>query len=255
VDILLIGALLTSVAVGSFNAVLRIVTVLGYLGTAVSGGVAPRLSLADGSPDTRAFNQGIRYLLIVQGLVLAPMIVWAKPLVELLLGSGYPQSAVIMQVLSVTAFVSAPAALLSVSVNYLGAAQRRIKIIFLTLVLGIVSTYVLLDVIGLVGAAIADDVVACAYVAANLWLCAQLISVDVRSLVLSVARIVIGASAMALVLRIVGTEHLSPAQWVVGAAAGATAYIGILFISGEVSLLELRAITGKFLSATRPVRV
>jgi O-antigen/teichoic acid export membrane protein len=255
VDILLIGALLTSVAVGSFNAVLRIVTVLGYLGTAVSAGVAPRLSLADGSPDTGAFNQGIRYLLIVQGLVLAPMIVWAKPLVELLLGSGYPRSAVIMQVLSVTAFVSAPAALLSVSVNYLGAAQRRVKIIFLTLVLGIVSTYLLLDVIGLVGAAIADDVVACAYVSATLWLCAQLISIDVRSLVVSGARIVIAASAMALVLRIVGTERLSPAQWVVGAAAGATAYIGTLFISGEVSLLELRAITRKFLSATRPVRV
>jgi O-antigen/teichoic acid export membrane protein len=254
VDILLIGALLTSAAVGSFGAVLRIVTVLGYLGTAVSAGVAPRLSLAGGSPDTRAFNQAIRYLLIVQGLVLAPMIVWAKPLTDLLLGSGYPRSAMIMQVLSVTAFVSAPAALLSVSVNFLGAAQRRVRIIFLTLVLGVVSTYILIELLGLVGAAVADDIVACVYVAASLWLCAQLISVEVRPLLVSLARIVIAAGVMAQVLRIVGTEHLSPAQWVVGGVAGVIAYLGALFLSGEVSVLELRAFTAQFVSATRPVR-
>jgi O-antigen/teichoic acid export membrane protein len=254
VDILLIGVLLTSAAVGSFSAVLRIVTVLGYLGTAVSAGVAPRLSLAGGSPDTRAFNQAIRYLLIVQGLVLAPMIVWAKPLTDLLLGSGYPRSAVIMQVLSVTAFVSAPAALLSVSVNYLGAAQRRVKVIFLTLVLGVVSTYVLIDVLGLVGAAIADDIVAIVYVGASLWLCAQLISVEVSPLMACVARTVIAAAAMALVLRIVGTEHLSPVQWVIGGAAGAIAYLGALFLSGEVSVLELRSFAAQFVSAARPAR-
>jgi O-antigen/teichoic acid export membrane protein len=254
VDVLLIGGLLGTAAVGSFNAVLRIITVLGYLGTAVSGGVAPRLSLGDGSPDTRAFNQGLRYLLIVQGLVIAPMIVWAKPLVDLLLGPEYTQSAQIMQVLSVTAFVSAPAALLSVSVNYLGAAQRRIKVIFATLVLGLVSTYVLIDVTGLVGAAIADDVVGFVYVVANLWLCTQLITVDVRSLVRSVARILFAAGAMALALWIVGTDHLSPAQWLVGAAAGGSAYIGALFAGGEMSVAELRAVSAKFIAAARPAR-
>lgn len=254
VDILLIGALLTSAAVGTFGAVLRIVTVLGYLGTAVSGGVAPRLSLGGGSPDTRAFNQAIRYLLIVQGLVLAPMIVWGKPLVDLLLGSRYPEAVPIIQVLSVWAFVSAPAALLSVSVNYLGAAQRRVKIVLLTLVLGIVLTYVLLDVIGLVGAAIADDIVAFGYVGANLWICTQLIPVDVRSLVRSVGRILLAAGAMALALLIVGSENLLPAQWLVGAAAGGTAYLGALFISGEVSVLELRVVSAKFIGAARPAR-
>ena len=254
VDVLLIGGLLGTAAVGSFSAVLRILTVLGYLGTAVAGGVAPRLSLADGSPDTRAFNQGLRYLIIVQGLVLAPLLVWAKPLVDLLLGPGYEQSVQVMQVLSVTAFVSAPAALLSISVNYLGGAQRRIKVIFVTLLLGIVCTYVLIDVAGLIGAAIADDIVGVVYVVASLWLCAQLITVDVRSLVVTVARILVAAAAMALALLIVGTDNLSPAQWLVGAAAGGIAYLGALFISGEMSVQELRAVTTKFLGAARPAK-
>lgn len=254
VDILLIGGLLGAAAAGSFNAVVRIITVLGYLGTAVRGGVAPRLALGDGSPDTRAFQQGLRYLLIVQGVFLAPMIVWAKPLVDLLLGPGYERSTSVMQVLSVYAFVAAPAALLSASVTYLGAAQRRVKVIFLTLVLGVVSTYALIEVAGLVGAAIADDIVAVVYVAASLWLCTQLITVDTRSLVVSAGRSLLSAAAMAVALMIVGTDSLSPIQWLVGATAGGTAYLGALFISGEMSVLELRAVSAKFLRAVRPAR-
>jgi O-antigen/teichoic acid export membrane protein len=255
IDILLIGALLTSAAVGRFNAVLRILTVLGYLGVAVSQGVAPRLSTGGGgTPDVRAFSQGLRYLLIVQGLVLAPMIVWSRPLVDLLLGHGFAQSAPVMQVLSVTAFVSAPAALLSVSINYLGAAQRRVKIVALTLLLGIVATYVLIDRKGLIGAAVADDLVSAVYVVATLWLCARLITIDLESLVLSVARILISAAAMALVLLIVGTDHLSPAQWLVGAAAGGAAYAGVLFITREISIVELRGVTARFATAALPAR-
>jgi O-antigen/teichoic acid export membrane protein len=241
VDILLIGALLTSQAVGSFSAVLRIMTVLGYLGTAVAGGVAPRLSFGDGSPDVQSLEKAIRYLLIVQGLVLAPMLVWSRPIVQLLLGSGYGSSPEIMQVLSVTAFVSAPAAVISVSVTYLGGAQRRVGIVLATLVLGFLSTYGLLRVVGLVGAAIADDLVASAYVLANLWVCTRMVTLDVRRLALTFARTVLAAGAMSLTMLLAGTNHLSPAVWVVGAAAGAVEYASVLVLTGELSFAELRA--------------
>ncbi len=108
VDILLIGALLSSAAVGSFSAVVRMLAVLSYLGVAVAGGVAPRLSLGGGAPDARAFGQGIRYLLILQGLVIAPMVVWAKPIIDLLLGPGYGRSVAILQVLTLGALWRRP---------------------------------------------------------------------------------------------------------------------------------------------------
>jgi hypothetical protein len=57
---------------------------------------------------------------------------------------------------------------------------------------------------------------------------------------------------MALVMLMIGTDHLSPAQWVLGAAAGATAYAAALLISREVSVPELRAVTAKLWSAARP---
>jgi peptidoglycan biosynthesis protein MviN/MurJ (putative lipid II flippase) len=148
--------------------------------------------------------------------------------------------------------VSAPASLLSVSINYLGAAQRRVKIICLTLAVGVVATYLLIDVAGLVGAALADDLVIIVYVGATLLLCARLIAIDLTSIAVSVARIVVAAAAMALTLLIVGTDHLTAAQWVVGGIAGGASYLGALFITGEVSVPELRSLCDRFAGAVRP---
>jgi O-antigen/teichoic acid export membrane protein len=250
-DILLIGFLLTSRAVGSFSAVTRIITVLGYLGVAIARGVAPRLVRGSGAQEARIFGQSLRYLVIAQGLVLAPMIVWAEPIVRLLLGEGYPSSPQIMRILSVMAFASAPATVISLSVTYLGAARRRVGIVLVTLALGLLSTYVLLRVVGLAGAAIADDLVTIAYVAANLWICAQLIDVDVRSHLATLGRTLLAALAMSLVLFAVGTSQLTVAQWILGGAAGLAAYAGTLVLSRELPLAELRALPRQLWAAMR----
>jgi O-antigen/teichoic acid export membrane protein len=252
VDILLIGALLTTAAVGSFSAVLKILTLLGYLGIAVSGGVAPRLSRAGGAPDTRSFNEALRYLMIAQGLVIAPMLIWAKPICALLLGPGSPDSPQILQVLTVQAFVSAPASLVSVSVNYLGEGRRRVMIMLATLVLGVVSTYVLLRVMGLIGAAIADDLVQIVYVSAHLWICSRLISVDLGRLWRSCLRTLAAAAAMILPLLAMGTDHLTALQWVVGAAGGLAAYVGVLLLTRELSFSELRVVASRLRLASAP---
>jgi stage V sporulation protein B len=245
VDILLIGALLSSKAVGNFGAVLKILTLLGYLGIAVSGGVAPRLSLGGGQPDTRAFNEALRYLVIAQGVVIAPMLVWAKPIVHLLLGPGYQSAPAILRVLTVQAFVSAPASLVSVSVSYLGEGRRRVMIMLATLVLGVVSTYVLLQVLGLIGAAIADDLVQVIYVGAHLWIASQLITVDLRRLARSTVRTVAAAAAMTLPMLAMGVDRLSIGEWVVGAVVGLLGYLTVLLLTRELTPAELRLLASR----------
>jgi len=252
VDVLLIGALLTAADVGSFGAVVRILTVVGYLGLAVSAGVAPRLSLGGGAPDARLFNEAIRYLIIAQGVVLAPMVVWAKPIVALLLGSGYGSADGIMRVLALWCFVGAPAALITVSVTYLGEVRRRVSIMLATLVLGLAATYVLLRTVGLVGAAIADDLVQIVYVSAHVWICSRLIPIELRRLAWSTARTLVAGGAMALVLFALGTSHLSPGQWVAGLCAGVAAYGGMLLLTHELSLDEVRVIAHQLWKALRP---
>lgn len=241
-DVVLIGAVLNSMAVGSFGAVLRISAVLGYLGVAVASGVAPRLSLAGGDPDVRSFVNGVRYLTIVQGLVIAPMVVWAGPIVHLLLGSGYRDAPGIMRALTPFVFLGGPAALITVAVSYLGEARRRVPINIGTLALGLLATFLLIHAVGVVGAAAGDDVIRVVYVSAHLWLCGKLISLDFRSLAWSAARTVMAASAMALVLLAVGTGHLTPAQWILGGSAGVAAFLTVLVLTRELSLGEIRGL-------------
>jgi O-antigen/teichoic acid export membrane protein len=242
VDVLLIGALLTSTAVGSFGAVLRLLAVLGYLGTAVSSGVAPRLSLAGGTPDVRSFEAALRYVTIIQGLVLAPMLVWAKPIVDLLLGSAYHSSDEILRVLSLYAFVGGPAALISVAVTYLGEGRRRVVVMLATLVLGLVATYVLIRAVGVVGAAVADDVIQVVYVAAHLWICSTLITLDLRKLMWCGVRTLLAAGAMALVLLAFGTDHLSPVQWLGGLLGGTVVFAAVLLLTRELSVAEIQSV-------------
>lgn len=252
IDVVLVGALLTSSAVGSFGAVLRILTVLGYLGLAVSSGVAPRLSLGGGSPDTRSFLRGIRYLIIVQGLVIAPLVVWARPIVDLLLGPGYGSSPEILRVLTVQAFVAAPASLVSVAVTYLGEARRRLRIVLGTFVLGLLATYLLIRAVGVVGAAIGDDLVVCVYVAAHLWICSRMMTLDLWGLGRSCARTLAAAGVMALPLLALGTDHLSAIRWIVGLGVGGLAYAAVLLMTRELTVDELRTVAARLRSGLRP---
>ena len=247
-DVLLIGALLSSAAVGAFSAVWKLLVVLGYLGVAVAGGVAPRVSLGGGTPDTRLFNQGIRYLVIAQGLVIAPMLVWAKPIVTLLLGPGYSSSIPILRALTVVAFVSAPAALISSSVTYLGEGRRRIVVVLGTLVLGFVSIYVLIRAVGVVGAAIGDDVIVVVYMTAHLWICSHLIRVDLRRLGWSLVRTLAAAGVMMLPLLALGVDHLGAVEWIVGLVGGGLAYAAVLLVTRELSPGELRSVAARLRS-------
>jgi O-antigen/teichoic acid export membrane protein len=209
------------------------------------------LSAGAGRRETDAFGRAIRYLIIVQGVVIAPMLVWAKPIVHLLLGSGYGSSVEVLRVLTVTAFVSAPAALISVTVTYLGEGRRRVAIMLGSLVIGLVSTYVLLRAVGLVGAAIADDIVQVVYVSTHLWLCSRLIALDLPAIARSAVRSLTAAAAMALPLLAFGTGRLSAVGWIVGLSGGLTAYVAVLLATRELSVGELQALAGRIRARVR----
>lgn len=250
-DVVLIGAMLSSTAVGSFGAVVRVLTVLAYLGVAVSAGVAPRLSLGGGDPDVHSFEQAFRYLVIVQGLAIAPMLVWARPIVVLLLGHGYRSSPEIMRALTPYYFVSGPAALITGAVTYLGEARRRVPIMLGTLAVGLVATYVLIRAIGVVGAAVGDNIIEVIYVFAHLWIASRLIALDLARLAWCGVRTVAAAGAMALVLLLFGTVHLSPVQWVAGAVAGGLAFAAVLLLTRELTPAEIRTVGSRLVTGLR----
>ncbi len=116
-------------------------------------------------------------------------------------------------------FVSGFAPLLSVGVNYLGEARRRVPIAIATVLLNLVIDLILVPRIGILGAAIGTDIAFSVYVAAHLWVFKRILPLRLGHLGPTVVRSTAAALAMAGVLLALGTSDLSLGAWILGRSA------------------------------------
>jgi O-antigen/teichoic acid export membrane protein len=240
---LIIGAFLGPKAVGLFQAPARLIVLLQYPGVSIANGVAPGLARGEGrEPEVATYAAALRYLIAFQSLAVAPILVWAGPIVELLLGDGYGRSAEILRELTPYVFMSGLAALVATSVDYLGGARLRVPIALLDLAISLGLTAALVPAMGLDGAALATDVGALLYVPLHIWVTRRFIDVPVRPLLRAAARGLASAGAMSLVLLAFGTHDLSALDWIGGAVLGLAAFFAVLIGTGEVTVAELRAL-------------
>lgn len=238
---LLIGALLGAVTVGLFNAPLRLITFLQYPGIAISNAVSPAMARGPRQePNTRAFVTSMRYLVVLQGALIAPLLVWTDPIVDLLLGSQYSESATALRALTPYIFLSALAPVVSIAANFLGEARARVPITVATLALNLVLGVVLIPPFGMLGAAIAMNVAFALYVPAHFWICRRKVEFPIRPVVVSVLRSVFAAAGMAAVLLAFGHSDLSFADWIVGGALATLTYGALVVATGELPVVRVR---------------
>jgi stage V sporulation protein B len=243
IDVVLIGLLLNTTGVGLFQAPNRLTTLLGYPGQALANAVAPRLARQEGGePSLRPLTSAIRYLIIVQGALVAPLLVWARPIVDLLLGSRYGKSAEVLQILTPYVFLMGISPVVSLAANYLGIATRRIPIVLSTVALNVVIDIALIPRIGIIGGAIGTDIAYTFYVVGHLWICKTAVGLSLRPIAIVLLRATIAAAAMAGVLFAIGTTGITLVEWVLGAVGGSLAYTAALIATREVSGAELRLV-------------
>jgi O-antigen/teichoic acid export membrane protein len=243
IDAVLIGLLLNTTAVGLFQAPGRLITLLGYPGQALANAVAPRLARQQGNePSLRPLTSGIRYLIIVQAILVAPLLVWAGPIVDLLLGSRYGRSVEVLQILTPYVFLTGISPVVSLAANYLGIATRRIPIVLATVGMNVAIDIALIPRIGIIGGAIGTDIAYTFYVVGHLWICKTAVGLSVRPIAIVLLRATVAAAAMAGVLFAIGTTGLTPVDWVIGAVGGSLAYAAALIATREVSRAELRLV-------------
>jgi O-antigen/teichoic acid export membrane protein len=243
IDVVLIGLLLNTTAVGLFQAPNRLITLFGYPGQALANAVAPRLARQERSePSLRPLTSAIRYLIIVQAALIAPLLVWARPIVDLLLGSRYGKSAEVLQILTPYVFLMGISPVVSLAANYLGIATRRIPIVLSTVALNVAIDIALIPRIGIIGGAIGTDIAYTFYVVGHLWICKTAVGLSLRPIAIVLLRATIAAAAMAGVLFAIGTTGITPAEWVLGAVGGSLAYGAALIATREVSGAELRLV-------------
>jgi O-antigen/teichoic acid export membrane protein len=242
IGVLLIGAFIGTHAVGIFEAPNRLTIFLSYAGSALAAGIGPRLARrGDQAPDARAFTLATRGLLLLQGALLAPVIVWAEPIADLVLGSGYSESVGVLRALAPFMFMLATGTFLALTVNFVGEAKRRVWIAIATVVLCAAIDVVLLPTIGVVGAAIAMDVAFAGYVLGHYWICRRVFEFPVQRLLLALGRCLLAAGAMAVALALIGTSSLAWWQWLAGVVAGPAVYLATLLVSRELTREEIAA--------------
>lgn len=241
-DALLIGSILGATSVGLFQAPVRFTIFLQHPGLSVASAVAPRLARREGHPPAvREFAASIRYLILYQALLIAPVVIWARPITELLLGDGYEESAEVLRALAPFIFLSGLAPLLSLAVNYLGEARRRVPIAIGAVIVNVVLDLILIPSMGIVGAAVGTGVAYALYVPAHFLICRQMLDLPLRPIAVTLARSLLAASAMAGVLALFGTDELSPLEWIAGALGGVAAFASVLVASRELTGHEVRS--------------
>ena len=241
VDVLIIGAMLSTSAVGLFAAPARLLAPLGAIGSAVSDSVSPRQAASAQGRRVDAFTVSLRFLVILHAAMVAPLVVWADPITVLLFGDQYAESADVLRYLAPFVFLSGIAPLVSITVNFLGYASQRIPIAVAALVTNVVIDIVFLPRIGVIAAAIGTSIAMAIYVPAHLEICRRALGFPLRPLLFTTARSLAAAAAMgAMLVLIGGTDTLSLATAVLGAAGGLCVFGATLLLTAEVSRREVR---------------
>src|SRR3954466_6444857 len=156
-------------------------------------------------------------MVLLEGVVLAPRIVWAEPMTRIVLGTDYLGSVDTLRALAPFALLTAVSPVLAGAANYLRAAARRVPIAIATVAVNAAIDVALLNKIGIIAAAIGTDVAYALYVAAHLRLCHDVAGLRVRPLVAPFLGSLAAAGAMALVLLAFGTGEIAVGLVVVGA--------------------------------------
>lgn len=241
IDLLLIAAFLDTHAVGLFSSPVRLLTLLGYPGIAVADGIANRMvrTSPDG-PNAPAFVTGLRTLIVLQSVMLAPLLVWARPVVDILLGSAYHGSVTTLRVFAATAFLQGIAPLLSLSANFLGEGRSRVPLMLTAAVLDGLIDVILIPRIGIVSGAIATGVAFIVMDVGHLIICRRHITFAWRDPLVTMARAFSAATVMAAVLFAFGTNPSIPMIFL-GGILGLGAFVACLVAGRELTPAQILA--------------
>lgn len=239
-DVQLVALLLDRASVGVYAAPARLLVLLTHPGQAVANAVSPRM--AGPSPDVHSFTTALRWLVVYQTALMAPVVLWAEPITVLLLGRDYLEAADVLVALAPYLWLSGVSVLASTTVNYLGHARRRIPVVLLALALDVGLAAVLLPRVGVVGAAIALSLSYAVYVPLHARICRQSFPLPLRPLARTLARCTVAGAVSGTVLVLIGTGDLSWRQWLLGAALGPASYVATLVALRELTGDDVRSV-------------
>jgi O-antigen/teichoic acid export membrane protein len=256
IDVLLIGAILGGGrAVGLFDMPMQLAWFLHYPAGAISTAVAPRMARRpDAEPQIGTFTDAMRWITALQGIFLAPIIIWAEPIMTTLLGDEFRKSGDVLQALAPFVLLSGPALLASLAVNYLGAGRSRVPVAIAALGINAVWDVIFLSKMGIVAGAIGTDLAYAIWVPAHLLILRRLLDLPLRPIALDFLRAALGAGVACLPLVALGTDP-GLAVLVLGCLLASLVYAAVLRLTGAIGPADIgrmREIVGRRIAWVSP---
>jgi O-antigen/teichoic acid export membrane protein len=241
IDVLLIAALVGGGApLAAFGLAIRLGTFLDYPAGALASAVAPRLARwRERRGELELLGQSMRYLLILQTLFTAPIVVWSPAIMHLIFADKYPEAPAVLQTLAPFVYLSGISQIATLAVNYLGEARRRVPIALAMLTLNGVIDAILLPRIGVVAGAIGTSAAYALWVPAHIWILHARAGLKLAPLLVTVLRTCVAGAAMAGSLAALGTGVVSPQLMAVGVVVGPLTYLLALFAVRELTTRDL----------------
>jgi O-antigen/teichoic acid export membrane protein len=239
IDVLMMGIILTPVAVAAFQAPSKLLSLATYPGLALANALSPRLAGDSSSARTvDVVALTARRLLIVQAFGAAFVFGYADLFVRFALGHRYVSGSAesVLRGLAPFVILSGLAPLLSTAVDYVGGARRRIPIAAVTLAVNVGLNLLLLSRVGPVGAAVAVDVAYAIFVTAHAVVARQLFGLDTKAVGRTLLVAVVAAGSMIGIIELIRAAALGPGMTVAAGVLGSVAFIAVVAAAGDRAL-------------------
>jgi stage V sporulation protein B len=253
IDILLIGAYLGNEAVGLFEAPLRLTIFFMLAGTAAASAIAPRVARHESEGQaTEALLAGLRGLIVLGALAGGFVLAWASPIIDVLLGDEYAESAAVLRMFSPYLVLAVVGPLATRAVDYVGMAGRRIPVVLVALGVNALVDVLLLREIGIEAGALGTGIAYAIYCPIHVWFLHQALGLDVGAVVRTTVRALLAAAAMAGVLALLGTDSdVGIPTLLAGGVLGLLTFVAVLVLTREVTVAELRAVPAQLRALRR----
>lgn len=246
IDVLLVSAILGGgAAVAAFELPMRLITFVDYPAAAAASAVAPRLARhADRRPDVAMFATVLRCLILLQVVFVPPLLIWPEAIIHLLFGNRYADAPAVLRALAPYVFLSGIAQPVTLAVNYLGEARRRVPIAVAMLTVNVVVDVTLLKHIGVVAAGLGTSAAYLVWVPAHFRILHRRAGVPIGPFLGIAGRATLAGAAMTGALALLGTGDVAIWRMAVGAFVGPAVYVLALVALRELRHGDLAALRG-----------
>ncbi|AGB38756.1 flippase [Natronococcus occultus] len=245
VDILLVGAFLTPLAVSYYVVAKQVMTFLKAPATSLGYSLSPRYSeqLRRGNLDTasKLYSDALTGVLLFYIPAMVGLVIVAEPTLTLLFGSEYAGGTVVLQILTVYLIAQAVAYITEGGLDYLGRAKYRAYAKGTTAVTNLLLNIVLIPTIGIVGAAISTASSYAVYVAFNVYLMNLELDLNWRSIGRSCAKITAVTAVMAVAVLPVASTITGLVSLVAVVLFGGLVWLTASILVGLIETQEVRS--------------